>query len=302
VIITISGMPGAGKSYIATKLIYDAWKKDPDRRIFTNYPVMLNGKSTLKWEPEYTCENIQNSIVVVDEAYHDYNSRKSLKEGGLSEQDHDAFSTNRHYGNTYIFISQNINRIDTIIREIGEIWWITKFALPNIRYPLEFDKWKPIWIKIEMFDCLDSFKLKAMIGKKAAYKRKRYRFSKKIAEMYNTHYFGDNTDPPFVSEPWFKEVKNEQKRPGLFDKLPYIHRIIQWSNNIDRTIDHRIREILPHRNKHRKPLQLYERRSITQLVLSTWLKISNPICTPKGRLCIAVNKKTGKRKWVIIDQ
>lgn len=220
-IITITGMPGCGKTYLAVKLIHDAWKQDPERKIFTNFPVVFGDKSTMKWSPEYTSENLQNSLIVVDEAYRDYNSRKSLRVDGLSEDDHLAFATNRHNENTFIFISQNLNRLDTVIREISEIWWVTKMALPSPRHFFEFDRWRPLWIKVEMYDCLDSFKLKAMIGKGNAYRKKRHLFKMKIARMYDTHFFGDTTEEAFISEPWF-EIKKEEKHGILYRTKHYV--------------------------------------------------------------------------------
>lgn len=211
-IIVLTGMPGSGKSYLATQLIYDAWKDDPDRKIFTNYPVRLGDKSTMIWEPEFVNENIRDSLVVIDEAYRDYNSRKF---SDFSDNAHVTFATNRHNGNTFVFISQNVARLDTVIREIAEIWWISKVAYPTLKSLTEFDKWHPIWFKAELYDCLDSFKMKAMLGKNAAYKKKRWRFKKKVAEMYDTHYYGDCTDPPFEHKFWFNEPLIQEEKHGI---------------------------------------------------------------------------------------
>ncbi|MFZ2096713.1 MAG: zonular occludens toxin domain-containing protein [Anaerolineales bacterium] len=204
-IIVLTGMPGSGKTCLATQLIYDAWKADPSRKIFTNYPVRLGNKSTMIWEPRFMNENIQDSLIVIDEAYRDYNSRKSIRggDGSLDENTHIQMATNRHNGNTFVLISQNLARLDTVIREIAEIWWITKVARPNLKHLAEFDQWHPLWFKAEMYDCLDSFKMKAIMGKNAAWKTKRWRFRKKIAQMYDTHYFGDTTEQPFITKTWF---------------------------------------------------------------------------------------------------
>lgn len=234
-LIVLTGMPGAGKSYMATKLIYDAWKIDPDRKVFTNFPVRWKDKSSMKWKPEMVSENLQNSLVVIDEAYRDYNSRKFEK---FSDDAHLTFATNRHNENTFIFISQNIARLDTVIREISEIWWISKLAIPNPKHFFEFDRWRPVWFKIEMYDCLDSFKLKALMGKKAAYRTKRHLFKKVVAQMYDTHYYGDTSEAAFVSEPWYAiEIKEKPK----FSVSGVVRNVINRVNSLIRDRSYAIR-------------------------------------------------------------
>lgn len=215
-IVVITGMPGGGKTYTACDLIVQAWKANPNKKIFTNFPVKWKNKSTMKWDPRYVSENLVNSLVVIDEAYRTYNSRKFES---FSDDAHLMFATSRHNENSIVFISQNLNRLDKVIREIAEIWWVSKVAIPNPRHLLEYDQWRPIWFTTEVYDCEDSLKMRLVVGKKAMLKKRRTFFRKKVAEIYDTHYYGRDKDQPFVSEPWFTFDEKTNKR---FKLMPWL--------------------------------------------------------------------------------
>jgi hypothetical protein len=86
--------PRSGKTYYATHLIIEALRKDK-RAVYSNYPVIdrISGKSSFRWSKELILENIHDAIIVVDEAYMDFSSRK-YKE--FSDAMHAFFAINGH--------------------------------------------------------------------------------------------------------------------------------------------------------------------------------------------------------------
>ena len=140
----IFAAPGEGKSYYATKQAYDALKKG--RVVFSNYPIITPaGLSSCIWESTHCHENVQDSLIIIDEAYRDMSSR-DFKD--FTKEEHTFFATNRHNNNDVLLLAQNPARIDVILREITSeflfmrkvsipfTWWLNKLEACNL--PLVF--------------------------------------------------------------------------------------------------------------------------------------------------------------------
>lgn len=194
-----SGIPGSGKSLHATRTIKD-YLKIKKGLVISNYKVVCDGrwKGTFKF-----CENnelLPSSLVlwaadwwndhqfkedgillVIDECQLIFNSR--------TWNDHDRlewikfFSQHRKYGYKVLFIAQSDQMIDKQIRavleydvthrklaSIGLIGWITKF--------LTFSTW---FLAITRYYAINE-----------VIDREWFRYSKKLAKMYNSYDVFDN--------------------------------------------------------------------------------------------------------------
>ena len=195
--------PGEGKSYYATKQAYDALKKG--RVVFSNYPIITpSGLSSCIWEPTHCLENVQDSLIIIDEAYRDMSSR-DFKD--FTKEEHTFFATNRHNNLDILLLAQNPARIDVILREITSeflfmrkvsipfTWWLNKLEPSNL--PLLF----------VAYGYLDELSLARRHEGDSDTLRYAF-FNKKVAKSYDTHFFS-NTDEPFVGVPWISLLKNQ---------------------------------------------------------------------------------------------
>lgn len=200
-IYAIVGMPGDGKSFYATRMAIDEWKKNKDKRIFSNFPILWKDCSSYIWKDEYVKEDIFDCMIIIDEAWMAFSSRNWNK---FSEDEHLMFATNRHNGLDIVVISQSIQRLDTVIREItNQIYLIRKFEIPFLG--------KPLWFKVEAYDSVDALKQR-YVSKDSLYKSFRVRFTKEIADAYNTHQYRKPDKEPFEPVLWFPEVMEQRKR------------------------------------------------------------------------------------------
>lgn len=173
--------PRQGKTFLATRIGVDAMtKKKNPRRVFSNYPIIdrKTGISSYVWTPEKTYENVNGSIIIIDEAYRNYNSRNYR---GFSVDDHTWFATNGHLGNDIYLIAQNPARIDTVIREMtNEFIFVEKF------HPFEFLDWRPSWFKMSVYLSYEEF---TMMGRLEPYLMYRQLAWKRYADAYDTRYY-----------------------------------------------------------------------------------------------------------------
>ena len=184
--------PGQGKSYYATHKARKAMEKG--RLVFSNYPILTpKGISSRIWKPEYALENIQGAMIIVDEAYRDYNSREYKD---FTTEVHTFFATNRHNGLDIILIAQNPARVDMVLREItSEFLFMKKIAIPMTEYPLLF----------VAYGYLDELSLaNRHLGESDTLTF--IPFRRKTAKSYDTHFYS-NDGEIFEGEPWITEEK-----------------------------------------------------------------------------------------------
>lgn len=130
-ITLICGVPGKGKTALATQLALKQCKKG--RKVFSNYPIsytMLGMKfSSYDVDPDFF-KNMsfpESSLIILDEAQMYFNSR-FFKNMSMDEIKY--FGGHRHLGLDMILTSQHPNRVDITLRELCDsILWI-RYSLP----------------------------------------------------------------------------------------------------------------------------------------------------------------------------
>lgn len=161
------------------------------KRVISNYPIYdTKSKSySYMWRSDYVYETVTNSMIVLDEAYRDFNSREYKK---FNTDMHTFFATNRHNGNDILLIAQNPQRIDTVLREMANMFlYVQAFKIPLI--------WRPVFFKVMGYLMVEDF-----TANRPPYYTKRYFFRKNVAKGYDTHYYKlEGSEPTF--EKWFAE-------------------------------------------------------------------------------------------------
>ncbi len=121
------GSPGCGKTTLACRIFYKErkkGKKSPYRQLYANFENKLAHQLDLKglgeWAPP------ERSLLVVDEAGIEYNSRKYKS---LSQETISFFKLHRHYRCDVDFISQSWEDIDVTVRRLAdELWYVRRLG------------------------------------------------------------------------------------------------------------------------------------------------------------------------------
>lgn len=121
------GSPGCGKTTLACRTFYKLLKKgdkSPYSHLYCNFEnklaheLDLDGLGT--WAPP------ENSLLVVDEAGIEYNSRKYKS---LSQETIAFFKLHRHYRCDIDFISQSWEDMDVTVRRLAdELWYVRRLG------------------------------------------------------------------------------------------------------------------------------------------------------------------------------
>lgn len=120
VVTLILGSPGSGKSTLLAKIVSDGNKKGIP--VYTNYPTLGARIIDMKTLVDY---NLGKSVLVIDEAGLEYNSRNSR---AFTVELYHYFMTTRHRDTQLFFIVQSWKRIDIVLRELAtEIILCKKF-------------------------------------------------------------------------------------------------------------------------------------------------------------------------------
>lgn len=157
------------------------------------------------WTPDLVHESIHDALIVIDEAYRDYNSR-SFK--SFSGDEHTFFATNGHNNLDIVLIAQNPARVDVVIREMTNIYFfVRKLSLPFVSRPLAF----------RVLGFLDELSMSSR-DPKMAYSSELVWFRKYVAQAYDTHYFRKDSQE-HIGITWKEHIesnlnRNEQLRNG----------------------------------------------------------------------------------------
>lgn len=201
-IYIVWGHPGEGKTYYCTLQAIQGLREG--KTVFSNYPIFWNGKSSFKWKPEYASLSNPptNAIIVIDEAYRDYNSRKFQS---FTTEEHTYFATNRHNNLEIYLIAQNPARLDVAIREISQFILMKKYSIFGFI----------IGFKAEFFEFLEDLSQRKKGAKDAHYHQEFCLFRKYIANAYDTHFWGKKNSEPFIGEPWtLPDHHDNPEQPG----------------------------------------------------------------------------------------
>lgn len=193
--------PRQGKTYFCTdwavKALRDIAKGSKRyKRVLSNYPI-FDSKSGLwsdVWERRLAFEHVTDSLIIIDEAYRDYNSR-TFK--GFSPEEHTFFATNGHNANDIVVIAQNPARVDVVIREMCNVFF-------HVRKHQPFFMKRPLYFTVEGFTSEEDF-AKRYSSDDFVYSRERILFRSRTARAYDTHYFrNESGDVNYVS--WGEKI------------------------------------------------------------------------------------------------
>lgn len=185
--------------------------KDPEfkGRVFANYPIFHPKLGFCDvWEHGMEKEPIYDSFIIIDEAYRSFNSRKTKT---FTDDEHLFFSTNGHNGNDIVLIAQHPNRIDLIIREMVDLFYLVrKLEIPIIN--------RPLWFRLDAYLTMEDYKERYM-NKDALYRRERVPFSKYIGNAYDTHFFRkEETHEPLIIN-WADKLGIDPSQINFKDSL-----------------------------------------------------------------------------------
>ncbi|HZK71717.1 MAG TPA: zonular occludens toxin domain-containing protein [Clostridia bacterium] len=182
--------PREGKTYCVTAWALKELAKNK-RRVFSNYPIVTDKVSTLVWKPDLVDSDIVDSLIIIDEAYRDFNSRNFKN---FSSSEHFFFATNGHNNIDIILIAHSPARLDTVIREMASYFFFVK----KVHLPFST---RPLWFRVEGF--LDEISLsQRFVHKTLSYSVEHYLFKRSVARAYDTHYFRKNIITPTVYSTW----------------------------------------------------------------------------------------------------
>jgi len=240
--------PRQGKTYYCTNEVVGLLKEGK-RRIFTNWPVIVQTPkgplSSRVWIPALAHENILESDIYIDEAYMDYNSREYKK---FEKDTHTFFATNGHNDNEITLIAQNPARIDVVIREMcNGFFLVKKITWPFVIWTIyarlanliRKEKYNPARPNPLMFIVYNFLTEKDMASRnpEAAYSTQRLWFNHDTARAYDTHYWKTDDDKPYEGKTWQEKLElNLNQPPVLAAAITTLETPI---------IAHDVRDILP---------------------------------------------------------
>jgi len=192
------GPPREGKTYLVVQRAKD--KLDANKNVLTNQPVRTKqGKFSRVWKKSYVSKNIQNSLVIIDEAQVDYDS---VEVKTLDQATDDFFAFSGQNCNEVIVVSQGPTRVTKALRDRMNYWvkvekCLDLFFIRNregkFGYPLLFRSLT--WNSFE--DMQSGDRKKALV--------QYHLFRRSVAECYNTHFFA-NTGEIFTPPTWREEL------------------------------------------------------------------------------------------------
>lgn len=189
-----SGTPGSGKSYHATKEIYE-WLRYKGKNVIANFPIQpikkQKGKFSYKSNEDLTIEYLiqfakenhtphreNQTLLVIDEAGIKFNSRCWNDKGRLAWLD--FFSQHRKFGYQIILISQADLMLDKQIRSFIEVEHIHRKMSMNGRVGFLLS---PIYTFVD---------IQYWYGLKLYLRMEFIRYNKKIANIYDSYMMFDN--------------------------------------------------------------------------------------------------------------
>jgi hypothetical protein len=194
--------PREGKTYVVVAEAIEFLKKG--KEVFSNFPIITpNGLQSKVWKAEYIYKNIQNALVIIDEAQADFDSQTHK---ALNEDEDAFFATSGHNGIEVRIISQNLTRVTKAIRDrVNEFVFVQKgkIIIPFLRD--REGKWgRPLYFVTTSYLTLED--LESHIEDRI-YLKSRVLFRNYTANSYDTHYFkrkGEKFNPPY----WYEYLKS----------------------------------------------------------------------------------------------
>jgi len=216
--------PREGKTYVVVDEAIKTLKQK--KEVYSNFPIITpSGLMSRVWKKEFIYENIQNALVIIDEAQHDFDSQQHKS---LDDNEDTFFATSGHNGIEIRIISQNLTRVTKAIRDrMNEFIFVQK-GLPFPFYRDREGKWgRPLYFIKTSYLTLEDLQSH---DKERIYLKERVFFNSETAKSYDTHYFkrqGEIFNPPT----WYEEliklnadtskiILNQQKnKKSLFSRI-----------------------------------------------------------------------------------
>lgn len=159
------GPPGSGKTYSMTKRVLEEKRKFPDRPIFANYPI----RGAVYFEVDDWI-HLPPGLIVIDEAHLLFSARAALR---LPGEWLATLSQTRKRGWDIIFSTQHEKRVDSVLRDISDKFWLCEAWGGSINLP-------PRLFRVRAFEPEDFRKPKKQI------ETKYHRFDTRVATSYDT--------------------------------------------------------------------------------------------------------------------
>ena len=160
---------------------FDNWNKPKYIRRYTEKEY-----SSLKWEEEYLNINLNNCVIILDEAYRYFNSHKR----SVEDETHLFFATNGHAGIDIFLIAQHYNRINLIIKEMASYY----IYIEKINNPISIvgsgkrnNELTPLFFNAMSYISEEDFKRRWV--KETIWRKERIWFNANVANAYNTTFF-----------------------------------------------------------------------------------------------------------------
>jgi hypothetical protein len=191
-VILVTGIPGTGKNTFATQLIKKNLKRG--HSCFSTYPV----KTKAFFFYTITCNSLnpedlkkyifpEGSILVIDEAHLNFNSRDSLdkKTSNMTKEIREFLTYVRHLDNDVYILCQMAGSVDKLFREYAEQIIFLKFFRPMFLFKDIFPlRWKYTFYSAKDFDAPDWEELRV----KGLLSRRIYKLSRSTWKDYNSRY------------------------------------------------------------------------------------------------------------------
>ena len=205
----ISGVPGEGKSYLATMIALDAMDRGMD--VVANYPIYHEKSKSYCYEwHDSMFGRLKHALVIIDEAHFEFNSRDWKS---FTMEMHAFFSEHRHNDLELYIISQSPLRIEGIIREITRPF----IEVSCKRWPWPFNK-KPLYFNADYYNTLEEYEHRLKDPPSAT---RTYFFSKRVAEAYDTHGM-ERPDMDVKKNRWY----SDGSAPKRFRHLTFVRTLL----------------------------------------------------------------------------
>ena len=162
-------------------------------------------------------KNIFNSAIFIDESYKDFNSREYKT---FSKDDHDWFATSGHNQNSVWLLTQNPQRIDTIIREVANFYvFVEKVEIPLLDIPLYF--------RLYYYRSEEEMRV-SKYGLAEPWDYQRIWFNWYVASSYDTRFFRKNTELLYQGLTWLQifAERNFEFKPPIPSGIAFLKMVI----------------------------------------------------------------------------